>query len=73
MCLGIEISIVDVLCCIDGLLVSVCDIGFGDLFYLGFIIVLIDVWCVLCVSMWLVLEEIMLVDVVGGVLFEYVV
>src|ERR1700722_6906679 len=54
---GNEISIADVLRCIDGPLASVRDIGLGDLPYSGPTTALTDVWRALRASMRSVLEE----------------
>ena len=58
-----EISIADVLRCIDGPLASVRDIGLGDLPYSGPTAALTDVWRALRASMRSVLEETSLADV----------
>ena len=58
-----EISIADVLRCIDGPLASVRDIGFADLRYPGPTTALTDVWRALRSSMRVVLEETSLADV----------
>ena len=63
-----EISIADVLRCIDGPLTSVRDIGLGDLPYSGATAALTDVWRALRASMRSVLEETTLADVVLGTL-----
>lgn len=67
-----EISIADVLRCIDGPLASVRDIGLGDLPYSGPTIALTDVWRALRASMRSVLEETTLADVAAGELPEHV-
>lgn len=69
---GTEISIADVLRCIDGPLASVRDIGLGDLPYSGPTTALTDVWRALRASMRSVLEETTLADVAGGALPENV-
>ena len=61
-----QISIADVLRCIDGPLASVRDIGLGDLPYSGPTVALADVWRALRASMRSVLEETTLADVVSG-------
>ena len=61
-----EISIADVLRCIDGPLASVRDIGLGDLPYSGPTASLTDVWRALRASMRSVLEETSLADVATG-------
>ena len=61
-----QISIADVLRCIDGPLASVRDIGLGDLPYSGPTAALADVWRALRASMRSVLEETTLADVVAG-------
>ena len=61
-----QISIADVLRCIDGPLASVRDIGLGDLPYSGPTAALTDVWRALRASMRSVLEETMLADVASG-------
>lgn len=67
-----EISIADVLRCIDGPLASVRDIGLGDLPYAGPTAALTDVWRALRASMRSVLEETTLADVAAGALPEHV-
>ena len=67
-----EISIADVLRCIDGPLASVRDIGLGDLPYTGPTKALTDVWRALRASMRSVLETTTLADVAGGNLPEHV-
>ncbi|MGH3559052.1 MAG: Rrf2 family transcriptional regulator, partial [Mycobacterium sp.] len=63
---GTEISIADVLRCIDGPLASVRDLGLGDLPYSGPTAALTDVWRALRASMRSVLEETTVADVAGG-------
>lgn len=67
-----EISIADVLRCIDGPLASVRDIGLGDLPYAGPTAALTDVWRALRASMRSVLEGTSLADVAAGALPEHV-
>ena len=67
-----EISVADVLRCIDGPLASVRDIGLGDLPYTGPTKALTDVWRALRASMRSVLEETSLADVAGGALPAHV-
>ncbi len=67
-----DISIADVLRCIDGPLASVRDIGLGDLPYCGPTASLTDVWRALRASMRSVLEQTSLADVAGGVLPDHV-
>jgi Rrf2 family protein len=67
-----QISIADVLRCIDGPLASVRDIGLGDLPYSGPTAALTDVWRALRGSMRAVLEATTLADVACGVLPEHV-
>jgi len=67
-----EISIADVLRCIDGPLASVRDIGLGDLPYSGPTSSLTDVWRALRASMRSVLEETSLADVATGKLPSHV-
>jgi Rrf2 family protein len=69
---GDEISIADVLRCIDGPLASVRDIGLGDLPYSGPTTALTDVWRALRASMRSVLEETTLADVASGTLPKHV-
>jgi Rrf2 family protein len=69
---GTEISIADVLRCIDGPLASVRDIGLGDLPYSGPTAALTDVWRALRASMRSVLEETTLADVAAGTLPKHV-
>jgi Rrf2 family protein len=61
-----QISIADVLRCIDGPLASVHDTGLGDLPYSGATMPLTDVWRALRASMRAVLEATSLADVAGG-------
>ncbi|OBJ61024.1 Rrf2 family transcriptional regulator [Mycobacterium asiaticum] len=63
---GTEISIADVLRCIDGPLASVRDIGLGDLPYSGPTVALTDVWRALRASMRSVLEETTIADVAAN-------
>lgn len=67
-----EISIADVLRCVDGPLASVRDIGLGDLPYSGPTAALSDVWRALRASMRSVLEDTSLADVADGALPEHV-
>lgn len=67
-----EISVADVLRCIDGPLVSVRDISVGDLSYTGPTTALTDLWRALRASMRSVLEETSLADVASGALPEHV-
>jgi Rrf2 family protein len=67
-----QISIADVLRCIDGPLASVRDIGLGDLPYSGPTTALTDVWRALRASMRAVLETTTLADVACGALPEEV-
>ena len=67
-----QISIADVLRCIDGPLASVRDIGLGDLPYSGPTAALTDVWRALRASMRSVLEETTLADVAAGALPTHV-
>ncbi|AFM18538.1 rrf2 family protein, putative transcriptional regulator [Mycolicibacterium chubuense NBB4] len=67
-----DISIADVLRCIDGPLASVRDIGLGDLPYSGPTAALTDVWRALRASMRSVLEQTSLADVAAGALPEHV-
>ena len=67
-----DISIADVLRCIDGPLASVRDIGLGDLPYSGPTTALTDVWRALRASMRSVLEETSLADVATGSLPRHV-
>ncbi len=63
-----EISIADVLRCIDGPLASVRDVGLGELPYSGPTAALTDVWRALRASMRSVLEQTTLADVAAGAL-----
>ncbi|KMO80153.1 transcriptional regulator [Mycolicibacterium chubuense] len=67
-----QISIADVLRCIDGPLASVRDIGLGDLPYSGPTAALTDVWRALRASMRSVLEKTSLADVAAGHLPDHV-
>ncbi|BBZ32391.1 Rrf2 family transcriptional regulator [Mycolicibacterium confluentis] len=67
-----QISIADVLRCIDGPLASVRDIGLGDLPYSGPTEALTDVWRALRASMRAVLEQTSLAEVASGRLPEHV-
>lgn len=67
-----EISVADVLRCIDGPLASVRDIGLGDLPYAGPTAALTDVWRALRASMRSVLEQTSLSDVATGQLPAHV-
>jgi Rrf2 family protein len=67
-----DISIADVLRCIDGPLASVRDIGLGDLPYCGPTAALTDVWRALRASMRSVLEQTSLADVAAGALPTHV-
>ena len=67
-----EISVADVLRCIDGPLASVRDIGLGDLAYPGPTAALADVWRALRASMRSVLEGTSLADVAAGALPPHV-
>lgn len=67
-----EISVADVLRCIDGPLASVRDIGLGDLPYSGPTAALTDVWRALRASMRSVLEQTSLADVASGELPPHV-
>ena len=69
---AVDISIADVLRCIDGPLASVRDIGLGDLPYSGPTAALTDVWRALRASMRSVLEETNLAEVAAGALPEHV-
>jgi Rrf2 family protein len=69
---GTEISLADVLRCIDGPLASVRDIGLGDLPYSGPTAALTDVWRALRGSMRSVLEQTTLADVAAGTLPKHV-
>jgi Rrf2 family protein len=67
-----DISIADVLRCIDGPLASVRDIGLGDLPYHGPTAALTDLWMALRASMRSVLEQTSLADVASGGLPSHV-
>lgn len=67
-----QISVADVLRCIDGPLASVRDIAFEDLDYAGPTTALTDVWRALRASMRAVLEETSLADVASGALPDHV-
>jgi Rrf2 family protein len=67
-----QISVADVLRCIDGPLASVRDIALGDLQYAGPTTALTDVWRALRASMRAVLEETSLADVAAGKLPDHV-
>ena len=67
-----QISVADVLRCIDGPLASVRDLGLGDLPYSGPTAALTDVWRALRASMRSVLEETTLADVAAGALPAHV-
>lgn len=67
-----DISIADVLRCIDGPLASVRDIPLGDLDYTGPTTALADVWRALRASMRSVLEQTSLADVAASVLPSHV-
>ncbi|MCB0941044.1 MAG: RrF2 family transcriptional regulator [Mycobacterium sp.] len=67
-----QISVADVLRCIDGPLASVRDIDLGDLPYTGPTEALTDVWRALRASMRSVLEETTLADVAAGSLPPHV-
>lgn len=67
-----DISIADVLRCIDGPLASVRDIGLGDLEYTGPTSALPDVWRALRASMRSVLERTTVADVAAGALPRHV-
>ena len=67
-----NISVADVLRCIDGPLASVRDIGLGDLPYTGPTEALTDVWRALRGSMRSGLEETTLADVAAGALPAHV-
>src|SRR6201991_2600203 len=69
---GSEISIADVLRCIDGPLASVRDVGLGELPYSGPTASLTDVWRALRASMRSVLEESSIADVAAGALPKHV-
>jgi Rrf2 family protein len=61
-----QISVADVLRCIDGPLACVRDIGLGDLPYHGPTAKLTDLWMALRASMRSVLEQTTLADVAKG-------
>lgn len=63
-----QISIADVLRCIDGSLVSVHDVGLNDLPYYGPTAALADVWMALRASMRHVLERTSLADIATSAL-----
>jgi Rrf2 family protein len=63
-----DISLADVLRCIDGPLASVRDAGLGELAYHGPAAALPDVWRALRASMRSVLEKTSLADVAAGTL-----
>ena len=67
-----QISLADVLRCIDGPLASVRDIALVDLDYAGPTAALTDVWRALRAGMRLVLEQTPLADVAAGALPEHV-
>jgi Rrf2 family protein len=67
-----DISIADVMRCIDGPLASVRDIALGDLPYSGPTAALTDVWRALRASMRSVLEETTVADVANGALPDHV-
>jgi Rrf2 family protein len=67
-----DISIADVLRCMDGPLARVRDIGLGDLPYSGPTAALTDVWRALRASMRSVLEQTSLADVAAGTLPPHV-
>lgn len=67
-----DISVADVLRCIDGPLASVRDIGLGDLPYAGATAALSDVWRAVRASLRLVLEQTSLADVAAGSLPDHV-
>ena len=67
-----DISLADVLRCIDGPLASVRDIGLGDLPYSGPTAALTDVWRALRASMRSVLERTSHADVASGALPAHV-
>ena len=67
-----DISLADVLRCIDGPLASVRDMGLGDLPYSGPTAALTDVWRALRASMRSVLEQTSLADVASGTLPDHV-
>lgn len=67
-----QISVADVLRCIDGPLASVRDIALGDLDYTGPSTALADLWRALRASMRSVLEQTSLADVSAGALPDHV-
>lgn len=67
-----EISIADVLRCIDGPLAEVRDVGLGGLPYSGPTAALADVWRALRAAMRSVLEQTALSDVASGELPDHV-
>ncbi len=67
-----QISVADVLRCIDGPLASVRDISLADLDYAGPSAALTDVWRALRAGMRAVLEETSLADVASGALPRHV-
>lgn len=67
-----DISVADVLRCIDGPLASVRDIPLGDLRYSGPTTALTDLWRALRASMRSVLEETSVADVAAGKLPRHV-
>lgn len=67
-----QISVADVLRCIDGPLASVRDMALGDLQYSDSSAALADLWRALRASMRLVLERTSLADVAGGRLPDHV-
>ena len=67
-----QISVADVLRCIDGPLASVRDIPLVDLDYVGPTSALTDVWRALRASMRSVLEQTTLADVAAGTLPAHV-
>ena len=69
---AVDISIADVLRCIDGPLASVRDIGLGDLPYSGPTASLTDVWRALRASMRSVVEQTTLADGAAGALPEHI-
>jgi Rrf2 family protein len=67
-----EISLADILRCVEGPLASVRDIGLGELPYHGPTEALTDVWMALRASMRSVLEQTSLADVATGKLPPHV-
>ena len=67
-----DVSIADVLRCVDGPLASVRDVGLGDLPYTGPTAKLADVWMALRTSMRLVLEQTSIADVASSKLPQHV-